>query len=57
MKRLILCLLEEIMLKFIESSLEKIVFVIADDSPLMDEILGQKEVLEEFFEVELVHKI
>ncbi len=50
-------LLEEIMPQFIDSSLEKIVFVISDDSPLMGEILGQKEVLEEFFEVELVHKI
>ena len=50
-------LLQEIMPQFIESSLEKIVFIIADDSPLMGEILGQKEALEAFFEVELVHKI
>jgi len=50
-------LLEEIMPKFIESSLEKIVFVIADDSPLMGEILGQKEALGEFFEVELLEEL
>ena len=50
-------LLQEIMPQFIESSLEKIVFVIANDSPLMGEILGQKEVLEEFFEVELVKSL
>ncbi len=47
-------LLEEIMPKFIESSLEKIVFIIAGDSPLMGEILGQKEALGEYFEVELI---
>ena len=47
-------LLQEIMPQFIESSLEKIVFIIADDSFLMDEILGQKEVLGAFFEVVLV---
>ena len=50
-------LLEEIMPKFIESSLEKIVFVISDDSHLMGEILGQKEVLVEHFEVALVEEL
>ncbi len=50
-------LLQEIMPQFIESSLEKIVFIIAEESSLMDEILGQKEALGEFFEVELVDKI
>ena len=49
-------LLEEIMPKFVESSLEKIVFVIASDSPLRGEILGQKEALGAFFEVELVEE-
>ena len=49
-------LLQEIMPQFIESSLEKIVFIIADDSPLMGEILGQKEALREFFEVELIEQ-
>ena len=39
--------------KLIESSIEKIIFIIQDDSPLMSEILGQKEALDEFFEVEL----
>jgi len=34
--------------------LKKVVFVIKDDSLLMDEIMGQVEVLREFFEVELV---
>jgi len=47
-------LLQEIMPQFIESSLEKIVFIIADNSPLMGEILGQKEALGAFFKVELV---
>jgi len=47
-------LIEEIMPKFIDSSLEKIVFIIASDSPLMGEILGQKEELEKYFEVELI---
>ena len=47
-------LLKEFMPKMIESSIEKIIFVIKSDSPLMDEILGQKEALSEFFEVLLV---
>jgi len=46
-------LLEEFIPKMIESSIEKIVFIIQDDSPLMSEILGQKEALGKFFEVEL----
>jgi hypothetical protein len=44
----------------IESSIEKIISVIADDSPLMEEIRGQEVALREYFEVELVedlHKI
>jgi len=48
-------LLEEFMPKMIESSIEKIIFIIKNDTPLMDEILGQKEALGEFFEVELVN--
>jgi hypothetical protein len=47
-------LLEEFVPKMIESSIEKIIFVIKSDSPLMAEIIGQKEALEVFFEVELV---
>jgi len=50
-------LLQEIMPQFIESSLEKILFIIADDSPLMCEILGQKEALVEHFEVALVEEL
>ena len=50
-------LLEEFVPKMIESSIEKISFVIKNDSPLMDEILGQKEALGEFFEVELVESL
>jgi hypothetical protein len=38
----------------IESSIEKIIFVIKNDSPLIGEIVGQKEALGEFFEVELM---
>jgi hypothetical protein len=47
-------LLEVFMPKMIESSIKKIIFVIKKNSPLMDEILGQKEALGEFFEVELL---
>jgi len=47
-------LLEEFMPEMIESSVEKIIFIIENDSLLMDEIEGQVKFLEEFFEVELV---
>ncbi len=50
-------LLEEFVPKMIDSSIEKIIFIIKDDSPLMNEILGQKEALGVFFEVELVESI
>ena len=50
-------LLEEFMPKMIESSIEKIVFIIKNDSPLMDEIKGQEKPLGEFFEVELVEEL
>jgi len=50
-------LLQEILPQFIESSLEKIVFIIAEESPLMGEILGQKEALGAFFEVELLEEL
>jgi hypothetical protein len=50
-------LLEEFIPKLIESSIEKIIFIIKNDSPLMDEILGQKKTLDLFFEVELVESI
>jgi len=50
-------LLEKFVPKMIESSIEKIIFIIKNDSPLMGEILGQKEALGEFFEVELVESL
>ena len=50
-------LLEEFMPSMISSSIEKVIFIIADDSPLMDEIKGQEVALNEFFEVELVEDL
>jgi hypothetical protein len=47
-------LLETFMPQLIESSIKKIVFVIKNDSPLMNEIVGQVEPLSKYFEVELV---
>ena len=41
-------LLEEFVPKMIESSIEKIVFIIKKDSPLMDEIKGNRSLLENF---------
>ena len=46
-------LLEEFMPLMIESSVETIVFVMKEDSPLKNEIEGQIEVLLEFFEVKI----
>jgi len=50
-------LVDEFMPKLIESSVDKIVFVIKNDSSLMDEIMGQVDALGEYFEVELVENI
>ena len=50
-------LLEEFMPLMIESSVKKIIFVIAKDSLLMDEIKGQEVALKAFFEVVLVESI
>ena len=50
-------LLEEFVPSMINSSIEKVIFIIADDSPLMDEIKGQEVALSEFFEVELVEDL
>ena len=50
-------LLEEFIPSMIESSIEKVIFVIANDSPLMEEIKGQKVALSTFFEVELVERL
>jgi len=49
-------LLEEFIPKMIESSIKKIIFIIADDSPLMDEIKGQEKALSAFFEVVLTEE-
>ena len=50
-------LLEEFVPSMISSSIEKVVFIIANDSPLMEEIKAQEVALNEFFEVELVESI
>ena len=50
-------LLEEFVPSMISSSIEKVVFIIANDSPLMDEIKGQEVALGAFFEVVLVEKL
>ena len=50
-------LLEEFVPNMINSSIKKVIFIIADDSPLMDEIKGQEVALSQFFEVELVEKL
>jgi len=50
-------LLEEFVPIMIESSIEKIIFIIADDSPLMGEIRAQEMALNAFFEVELVDSL
>jgi len=50
-------LLEEFVPKMIDSSIKKIIFIIKNDSPLMDEIRGQEKPLGEFFEVELVESL
>jgi len=50
-------LLEEFVPMMIESSIEKIIFIITKDSPLIEEIRGQEVALREFFEVELVEKL
>ena len=50
-------LLEEFVPMMRESSIQKIIFIIQKDSPLMDEIMGQKEPLGAFFEVQLVEAL
>jgi hypothetical protein len=52
-----LWLLDEFVPKMIESSIEKIIFVIKSDSPLMAEIIGQVEPLSKYFEVKLVENM
>ena len=50
-------LLEEFVPSIISSSIKKVVFIIANDSPLLEEIKAQEVALEKFFEVELVESI
>ena len=50
-------LLEEFVQSMIISSIEKVIFIIANDSPLMEEIKGQEVALSQFFEVELVENL
>jgi hypothetical protein len=50
-------LLDEFMPMMIESSIEKIIFIITKDSPLMEEIRGQEVALSEFFEVKLIESL
>ena len=44
-------LLEEFVPSMISSSIEKVLFIIANDSPLMDEIKAQEVALGQFFRV------
>ncbi len=50
-------LLEEFAPSMIESSIEKVIFIISDDSLLMEEIKEQKIALSRFFKVELVEDL
>ena len=50
----IMWLLEKFMPQMIESSVEKIIFIMKEDSALKSEIEGQIEALSEFFEVKVI---
>ena len=50
-------LLEEFVPSMISSSIEKVLFIIANDSPLIEEIKAQEVALSSFFEVELVESV
>ena len=50
-------LLEEFVPSMISSSIEKIIFIIANDSPLMEEIKAQEVALSSFFAVALLESI
>ena len=50
-------LLEEFVPSMISSSIKKVVFIIADYSPLMGEIKGQEVALGQYFEVDLVENL
>ena len=50
-------LLEEFVPSMISSSIKTVIFIIANNSPLMEEIKAQEVTLNQFFEVELVENI
>ena len=50
-------LIENFMPELIKSPCEEIIFIIAKDSPLQEEISGQKESLSKYFKVTLVESI
>ena len=50
-------LLEEFVPSMISSSIKKVVFIIVNNSPLLEEIKAQEVALSEFFKVELVEKL
>ena len=50
-------LLEEFVPSMISSSIEKVVFIIANDSPLLEEIKAQEVALGKYFKVELVESL
>ena len=50
-------LLDEFVPMMIESSIEKIIFVIDSDSLLIEEIRGQEVALREYFEVKLIESL
>ena len=50
-------LLEEFVPSMINSSIKKVVFIITQDSPLIDEIKKQEVALSQFFEVILVEDL
>ena len=50
-------LLEEFVPSMISSSIKKVVYIITEDSPLIDEIKKQEVALSQFFEVKLVESL
>jgi len=50
-------LLEVLVPSMINSSIKKVVFIIANDSPLMDEIKEQEVALKKYFKVDLVESL
>jgi len=50
-------LLEEFVPSMINSSIEKVIFIIANDSPLIEEIKAQEMALSKYFKVVLVESL